>query len=52
MVIIALGVLMTPAKTSKMDIIFDNLKTVTQEGDMKTRQMTPFFSSVFQALTV
>ena len=30
----------------------DNLKTITQEGNMETRQMTPFFSSTFSALTV
>ena len=28
------------------------LKTITQEGNMETRQMTPFFSSTFSDLTV
>ena len=39
--------LLTSAKKLKKDTIFDNLRTITQEGDMKTRQMTPFFSSAF-----
>ena len=30
----------------------DNLQTITQEGNMETRQMTPFFSSTFYALFV
>ena len=30
----------------------DNLRTITQEGNMKTRQTTSFFSSAFSALTV
>ena len=30
----------------------DNLRTTTQEGNMETRQMTPFFSSYFSNLTV
>ena len=30
----------------------DNLKTITQEGSMETRQMTPFFSSTFSNLFV
>ena len=29
----------------------DNLRTTTQEGNMETRQMAPFFSSTFYALT-
>ena len=33
-------------------IYFDNLRTINQEGVMKTTLMTPFFSSAFQALTV
>ena len=28
------------------------LRTITQEGDTKTKRMTPFFSSAFRALTV
>ena len=30
----------------------DILRTITQEGNMETRQMTPFFSSTFSVLTV
>ena len=30
----------------------DNLKTITQKGNMETRQITPFFSSTFSDLTV
>ena len=30
----------------------DNLQIITQEGNMETRQMTPFFSSTFSVLTV
>ena len=30
----------------------ENLRTITQEGSMKTRQMTHFFLSTFSALTV
>ena len=37
---------------SLQDTIFDNLSTITQEGDMKTRQLTSIFSSAFGALTV
>ena len=29
-----------------------NLRTITQEGNIETRQMTPFFSSIFSNLTV
>ena len=29
----------------------DNLRTITQGENMETRQMTPFFSSIFSALT-
>ena len=38
-------------KLQKMPI-FDNLMTINQEGSMKTRQMTPFFSSTFSNLFV
>ena len=30
----------------------DNLRIITQEGNMRTREMTSFFSSAFSALTV
>ena len=29
----------------------DNLGNITQEGNMETRQMAPFFSSTFYAVT-
>ena len=38
-------------KLLKMPFL-DNLKTIFQEGNMETRQMTPFFSSTFYALFV
>ena len=38
---------MTSAKKCKKDTIFDNLSTITQERDMKTRQMTSSFLSPF-----
>ena len=31
------------SKKFKKNTIFDNLRTITQEGDMKTRQITPSF---------
>ena len=37
-------------KLHKMHFL-DNLRTITQEGNMETRQMTLFFSSNFSALT-
>ena len=33
-------------------LFLDNLRTITQEGNMETRQMAPFFPSTFSALTV
>ena len=36
----------------KKCIFLDNLRTVTQKGNMETRQMTPFLSSIFSVLTV
>ena len=47
LLITALDLLLTSAKICEKDIIFDNLGTITQEEDMKTRQMTLFFSSTF-----
>ena len=38
-------------KFQKMHFL-DNLRTITQEGNMETRQMTAFFSSTFSTLTV
>ena len=31
---------------------FNNLRIITQERNMKTTQMTPFFSSTFSSLPV
>ena len=39
------------AKLQKCTFL-DNLRTITQEGNMETRQMTSFFSSIFNAETV
>ena len=44
--------MLRPVKNCKKRTFLDNLRTVTQEGDMETRQMTPFFSFTFSALTV
>ena len=35
--------------SNSMNTIFDNLRTVSQEGDMRTRQMTPFFHLLFES---
>ena len=40
--------LLKSAKNCQNDTIFDNLRTITQEGDMKTRQMTLFFNLLFE----
>ena len=40
------------AKNCKKDTIFDNLRTINQEGDMKAALMTSIFSSAFPVLTV
>ena len=42
-----LDFLLTSARNCRKDTNVDNLWTITQEGDMKTRQMTPIFSSAF-----
>ena len=44
--------LLRSAPNCKNCYFLDNLRTITQEGNMETRQMTPFFSSSFSALTV
>ena len=40
--------------STKLQIVhfLDNLWTIIQEGNMETRQMTPFFSSTFSTQTV
>ena len=45
--ITALDFLLTSAKNCKKYTIFDSLRTITQEGDMKTRPIIPLFSFVF-----
>ena len=40
------------AQICKKCFIFVNLRTITQEGKKETRQVTPFSSSTFWALTV
>ena len=40
------------AQNCKKCTFLNNLRTITQEGNMETRQMTPFFSSTFSDLTV
>ena len=44
--------LLRSAQNCKKCNFLDNLRTITQEGNMETRQMTPFFSSTFSDLTV
>ena len=46
-----LGFLLSSAQNCKKKFP-DNLRTITQEENMETRQMTPFCSSTFSALTV
>ena len=48
--ITVLDFLLISVKNYKKDTISDNLRTITQEGNMKTRQMTPFLKSTFPAL--
>ena len=36
----------------KLDNFLDNLRTISVEGNMETRQMTPFFPSTSSALIV
>ena len=44
--------LLQSAQICKKMHFFDNFRTITLEGNMKTRQMTPFFSSAFPTLAV
>ena len=41
-----------PAQNFKKCTFLDNLQTVNQEGNTKTRQMNALFSSTFSALFV
>ena len=38
-----LGFLLKSAQNYKKCTFLDNLRNITQEGNMKTRQVTPFF---------
>ena len=40
------------AQNCKKYTFLDNLQTITQEGNMETRQMTPFFLATFSTLNV
>ena len=40
------------AQNCKRCIFLDNLRTISQKGNIETRQMTPLFSSPFSNLTV
>ena len=50
--LIDLDFLLDLVQNYKKWTFLDNLRTTTQEGNMKTRQMNPFFSPIFSALTV
>ena len=50
--LIGLGFLLRSGQNCKRYTILDNLRTITQEENMETRQMTPFFSSTFSTLTI
>ena len=47
-----LCLLLRPAHICKKCTILGSLRTIIQEGKKENRQMTPFFSSTFWALTV
>ena len=42
-----LDFLVTPAQNCKIYITFSHLRTITQEGNIETRQMTPFVYLLF-----
>ena len=44
--------LLRSAQNCKKCTFLDNLRTITQKGNVETRQMTPVFSSTFPDLTV
>ena len=46
------NILLSSAKYSKHEPFFDILMTITLRVNMITRKMTPFFSSVLQALSI
>ena len=43
---------LSKAQNCKKCTFLDNLRTITPEENIKTRQMTPFFSFTFSTLTV
>ena len=51
MALIYLGFLLRSAQICKKCTILGNLRTITHERKEEIRQMTPFFSSTFWALT-
>ena len=50
--LIGLSFSLSSGQKKKKCTILDNLRTITQEENMEARQMTPFFSSTFSALTI
>ena len=44
--------MLTSPQNCQKCTFLDNLRIITQEGNMETRQLTPFFSSTFSDLTV
>ena len=48
----SLDFLLSSAQNCKKCTFLDDLQTITQVGNMETRQMTSFFSSIFSTLTV
>ena len=41
------GFLLRPAQNCKKCTFLDNLRTITLEGNIETRQMTPFLNLLF-----
>ena len=50
--LIDLDFLLRSGQNCKKCTFLDNLQTMSQEGNLKTKQMTSFFSSIFYALFV
>ena len=50
--LIDLDSVLRSAQNCKKCTFLDNLRTITQEKNINTRQMTPFFSSTFSDLKV
>ena len=47
-----LDFLLRSAQNCKKVLFLENLRTITQDENIETRQMTPFFSSAFSPLTI